>query len=715
MLILSAVDLSLPLQNPVIIFSLVLFIILFAPILFDKIRIPHIIGLILSGIVIGPYGLNLLLRDSSIVLFGTVGLLYIMFTAALEIDMEEFKKNKMKSLVFGLFTFIIPLTFGSLSAFYLLGFNIPASFLIGSMLSTHTLLAYPIVSKYGIARNKAVTLTVGGTIIADVLALLVLAAVTGMTKGDIGPSFWLKLGIGCLLFGAVVFVIFPLIARWFFKNYENHVSQYIFVLAMVFLGSFLAELAGLEPIIGAFLSGLALNRFIPHVSPLMNRIDFIGNAIFIPFFLIGVGMLVDISVLFKGLGAIKVAIVMIILAVATKFIAAYITQKSFKLSNLDRNLIFGLSNARVGATLAIVLVGYNIILTETETGDPIRLLSEDVLNGTILLILISCTISSLAVEKAAQKLALKNENIGDKDESSTDRVLVSLAYEDTVGDLIDFGLMLKSGTDSADIYALHVNGDDKSDLTAGTFGKKLLNKATVHATATASQIIPLNRHDVNISHGIIYTAKEYNITDLVIGLHRNAEENNFFGPTAEPILKRITETVYIYKPCQPFNTLKKILVVVPPKAEFEPGFLYWFTKVVKISREAGIPLHFYANAETTNELKRASEIMEGSIKLVFNEFARWEDFLIFSRELKQDDLFVIISSRQAKISYNEQLGKLPYYLSNYFQENSYIIIYPRQLEQGDLSDIQHSNSYLVQAFTDKIQAVGQIGSVFKKP
>ncbi|WP_207423325.1 cation:proton antiporter [Desertivirga brevis] len=714
MLILSAVDLSLPLQNPVIIFSLVLFIILFAPILFDKIKIPHIIGLILSGIVIGPYGLNLLLRDSSIVLFGTVGLLYIMFTAALEIDMEEFKKNKTKSLVFGLFTFIIPIVLGTLSAFYILEFSLPASVLIGSMLSTHTLLAYPIVSKYGIARNRAVTLTVGGTIIADVLALLVLAAVTGMTKGDIGPSFWIKLAIGCLLFGVVVFIVFPLIARWFFKNYENQVSQYIFVLAMVFLGSFLAELAGLEPIIGAFLSGLALNRFIPHVSPLMNRIDFIGNAIFIPFFLIGVGMLVDISVLFKGLGAIKVAAVMVSLAVLTKFLAAYMTQKSFKLSSLDRNLIFGLSNARVGATLAIVLVGYNIILTETEAGDPIRLLSEDVLNGTILLILISCTISSLVVEKSAQKLALNNENLSDKNKGVTNRILISLAYQDTVNDLVDFGLMLKPGKGADEVYALHVNGDDKSDPNSHNFGKKLLDKAIVHAAATASQLIPLNRHDVNISHGIIYSAKEYRITDLVIGLHRNAEENDFFGPTAEPVLRRITETIYIYQPTQPFNTLKKMLVAVPPKAEFEPGFLYWFNKLYRISQEAGIPLHFHATSETTSELKRASEVMQGAVNLVFNEFNKWEDFLILSRELKPDDLFVIVSSRQGKVSYNEQLSKLPYYLSNYFKENSYIIIYPRQLEQGDLSDLQHSNSFLVQAFTDKIQAVGQIGNVFKK-
>src|SRR5918993_3090188 len=307
MIILSDFNLSLPLKNPVVIFSLVLFIILFAPIIFNRIKIPHIIGLIIAGVIVGPYGLNLLLRDSSIVLFGTVGLLYIMFTAGLEIDLEEFRKNRVKSLVFGLYTFTVPIVIGTFAAYFLLNFELPASLLFGSMLASHTLLAYPIASRYGITRIRSVTLSIGGTIITDILALLVLAGVVGMYKGDISSAFWIRLGISSVIFAAIVFFVFPLIARWFFKKFDDNISQYIFVLALVFLGSFLAEVAGLEAIIGAFLSGLALNRFIPHSSPLMNRIEFVGSAFFIPFFLIGVGMLIDFSVLFKGWGALKVA------------------------------------------------------------------------------------------------------------------------------------------------------------------------------------------------------------------------------------------------------------------------------------------------------------------------------------------------------------------------------------------------------------------------
>jgi hypothetical protein len=554
-------------------------------------------------------------------------------------------------------------------------------------------LAYPIVSKYGIARIRAVTLTIGGTIVTDVLSLLVLAAVTGMTRGDIGPAFWVRLAIGCVVFAGVIFYVFPIIARWFFKRFDDHISQYIFVLAMVFLGSFLAEVAGLEAIIGAFLAGLALNRFIPHVSPLMNRIEFVGNAFFIPFFLIGVGMLVDISVLFNGLGAITVAAVMITIAVLSKYLAAVATQRSFKLSKDERRLIFGLSNSRVGATLAIVLIGYNIILAETSNGEPIRLLSEDVLNGAILMILVTCTISSFVVEKASQVIALQEDAQHDSNREVDEKILISLAYPESVSELVDVGLILKPRKSQVPVYALHVTPDGKPGENARSTGKKILEKAVKHASATGEVVIPITRFDVNISHGIIYTIKEHNITDVLIGLHQNADQEVFFGPTAEQIFKSVLDTIYIYKPCQPFNTLKRLVVLVPHKAEREPGFLHWFEKLTSMAKAAGMPLHFYAAEDTLSDLRTAGSHILNGPKMVFSVFGDWSDFLVFSRELKANDLFVIISSRKHHVSYTSHLEKLPYYLSNYFQDNSFLIVYPKQLDHNpNMEDLLQSDS-----------------------
>ena len=688
-MVLLNLDFSLPLKNPVIIFSLVLFIILFAPLLLNKLKIPHIIGLILAGVIIGPYGLNLLLRDSSIVLFGTVGLLYIMFTAGLEIDLEEFRKNRVKSLVFGLYTFTVPIVIGTLAAYFLLSFELPASLLFGSMLASHTLLAYPIASRYGITRIRSVTLSIGGTIITDILALLVLAGVVGMYKGEISTAFWVGLITYSLVFAAIVFFVFPLIARWFFKNFDDNISQYIFVLAIVFLGSFLAEAAGLEAIIGAFISGLAINRFIPHSSPLMNRIDFVGNALFIPFFLIGVGMLVDFSVLFKGLGAIKVASVMIIVAVVGKYIAAVLTQKTFKLSRDERQMIFGLSNARVGATLAVVLVGYNVILGETATGEPIRLLNEDVLNGAILMILVTCTVSSFTVEKASRNIALLETPKPQEPVEDTERILLSLAYPDTLISLVDLALMLKPKKSKAALYALHVV--DETDVLGKqhSSGKKMLENATRHAAATDNTIIPLTRFDVNISNGIIYTVREHNITDLVIGQHHLAEEGeSFFGPVAENILENTHQTIFIYKSVQPINTLKRIVVTVSPNAEHEKGFLHWFKLLQTMCRETGMTLVIYANEATISSLRDSNSKNDSPLAIVFNVFDNWDDFLIFSREVKQDDLFIIVSSRKGYSSYIPEIEKLPKYLLKYFVQNSYIILYPEQVEPNENSAFQ---------------------------
>jgi Kef-type K+ transport system membrane component KefB len=713
-ILLSDLDFSLPLKNPVVIFSLVLFIILFAPILFNKIKVPHIIGLILAGVIIGPYGLNLLLRDSSIVLFGTVGLLYIMFSAGLEIDLEEFKKSRVASLVFGLLTFLFPILLGTMTAYYLLRFSIESSLLMGSMFASHTLLAYPIASKYGIARIKSVTLSIGGTIITDILSLLVLATVAGMTRGDIGPSFWLRLGVGTLLFGCVLFFLFPMIARWFFKTFDDNISQYIFVLAMVFLGAFLAEVAGLEAIIGAFLAGLTLNRFIPHSSALMSRIEFVGNAFFIPFFLIGVGMLVDFSVLFKGWDSIIIAMVMIVVAVATKFIAAWVTQKTFKLSVNERRIIFGLSTARVGATLAVVLVGYNIIIGETPTGEPIRLLNESVLNGTILMILVTCTISSFIVEKASQQLALQNEN-QPTESGESEKILISLAYPETIPDLVEFGLLLKPKKSQTPVYALHIISDDNEEESSQSVGKKMMQKVVMQAAATEQTILPLTRYDASISNGIIYTIKEQGISDVLIGLHHDADQRDFLGETTEKILKRVYETVFIYKPVQPLNTLKRMVVVIPNKAELEPGFSHWYLKLSTIAKEANIAVAFFGPATVLKELKDLQQSSKQSIKTTFHPFTNWDDFLIFSRELKQNDLFVIVASRKGHFSYHAVQDKLPYYLSNYFTDNSFILLYPRQLEPGlKREDIQYADGALAEKIVEGVTNVNKVGGMLKR-
>lgn len=368
--------------------------------------------MILAGVVIGEHGFNILARDSSFELFGKVGLYYIMFLAGLEMNMEDFKSIRAKAMVLGLLAFIFPLGIGFWTNIHILDYGVVTSVLLASMYASHTLIAYPIVIRYGINRQRAVGIAVGGTAVTDTLTLLVLAVIGGLYKGESSDMFWVWLVLKVIILGSVIMYTFPPIARWFFRRYSDNVVQYIFVMAMVFLGAGLMEVVGMEGILGAFLAGLVLNRLIPHVSPLMNHLEFVGNALFIPYFLIGVGMLINVNVLFGHIDSIKVAGVMIVVALVGKWIASWLTQKIYRMRAVERELMFGLSNAQAAATLAAVLVGYDIILPSGE-----RLLNEDVLNGTILLILVTCIVSSFITEHAAKRIAT-SDDIGVNEERS---------------------------------------------------------------------------------------------------------------------------------------------------------------------------------------------------------------------------------------------------------------------------------------------------------
>lgn len=713
MIVLNIFETTLPLTNPVLKFLLILIIILFAPILLNKFKIPHLLGLIIAGAVIGPNAVNLMERDSSIILSGTAGLLYIMFLAGLEIDLADFKKNSKKSLVFGLYTFLIPMTLGTLAGFYLLKLSLPSSILLASMFASHTLIAYPLISKMGVAKNKAVNITVGGTLITDTLALLVLAIIVGMTTGEVNAQFWISLSVSIVVFGLIVMLLFPIIGRWFFKRFDDNVSQYIFVLVMVYLGAVLAEMAGIEAIIGAFLAGLALNRLIPHTSPLMNRIEFVGNAIFIPFFLIGVGMLIDYRAFFKDLETIKVAIIMTVVATLAKFLAAWLTQKTFRFSADERRLIFGLSNAQAAATLAAVLVGYNTVIGTTETGEKIRLLNESILNGTILMILFTCTIATFVAQKGAKNIALLEGTESDvDDEEIKERILIPVSNIETTDELVNLGVTIKSKRNKEALYALSIVNNDSADGMADKNAQKILAKAEITAAATDHLMHSLLRYDLNLVNGITSVVKEHKITDLILGLHANKGiSDSFLGNLTEGILTRCNTTTLIYKPAQPLSTIKRHIVIVPENAEKEIGFAFWLIKVWNIARNSGAKLVFYA---TDDALKVIREIqIKHPIDCELKLFDDWDDFLILARNIQSNDNLIILLSRKDRPSYHPNMAKIPNFLNKYFKETSYILIYPMQAGVMDSSEINLKDPSLMEPL-EKLDEMGKtIARIFK--
>ena len=666
---------ELPLTDPVLKFLLILVIILSAPLLLNKLKIPHLLGLIIAGAIIGPNGLNLVLRDSSIILSGTAGLLYIIFLAGLEIDMGDFKKNSGRSFVFGMYTFLIPMALGIVAGLYVLHFSMETSILLASMFSSHTLIAYPIISKLGITKDKSVTITVGGTMITDMLALLVLTVIVGMATGVIGEHFWTRLSISIVIFVLFVVIAFPIAGRWFFKHVQDSISQYIFVLVMVFLGAYLAELAGIESIIGSFLAGLSLNRLIPRSSPLMHRVEFIGNSIFIPFFLIGVGMLIDYRAFFTSFDTIKVGIVMIIVATIAKYAAAWLTQKTFRMSVDQRRIIFGLSNAQAAATLAAVMVGYNVILGQTPEGEPIRLLNESVLNG---MILVTCTMASFSAQRGAHNLAATASSETDETGDHKERILIPLSNEDTAEELVNLSLATKSKKNTHHLYALNildnkVSGDDQQLKKS----RRLLENAALTAAATDTHLQELQRYDLNVTNAILSVILEHRITDLVLGLHKEKGiPSSFLGRITEGILDYSDVTTLIYKPAQPLSTMKRHLVVIPVQAEKEAGFPQWVARVWNVIQNTGAKAIFYGSSDTLGRLKTLLGKRGGEME--FTEFSDWEDFLIVFRDVHKDDNLWIVMSRHNGISFNPSMNRIPGYLNKYFQQNSFILVYPLQ-------------------------------------
>jgi Kef-type K+ transport system membrane component KefB len=661
---------SIPFKDPVLVFSLVLLIILFAPLIFKRLRMPGIIGLILAGVIVGPNGLNLLLRDVSIQLFGTVGLLYIMFVAGLEIDLNEFRKNRFKSLVLGAFSFAIPQLLGILAAHYLLGFSVISAILLGGVLASHTLLAYPIVSKLGLSKSEVVTITVGSTLIADTCSLLVLAVIAESSRGEVNILFWTRLLVSTSIFLFILFWVYPRVGQWFFRNIESEgVSQYTFVLAMVFLSGFLSELAGLEPIIGAFLAGLSLNRLIPHTSPLMNRIEFVGNALFIPFFLISVGMLVDLRMLLQGPAVWVIAGTMIFVATAGKWVAAYFTQKIFRYSLLERNLIFGLSEARAAASLAAVLVGFEL-----------EIFDENVLNGTVIMILATCVVSSLMVENTGRKLAIEESNkVPDLSEIPS-RILVPISNPATLEQLIDFAILIKNPASHEPIFPLAVVKDADNTTEQLLANNRMLEKAIQHASATDHSVQLVSRIDVNVAGGILRAIRELLITEVVIGWNgKVTARQKIFGTVLDNLLEQSRQMILVCKFLHPLNTMQRVVVVVPPNAEREQGFATWVHNVRTLAKQIGADLNFRGETETLQTLEVVMQQGRSSIDVVYKPFHDWSNFASLSQNIRPDDLLIVISARQGSLSHTGALDYVPKQLARHFTQSSFVIIYPEQI------------------------------------
>lgn len=695
----------LPLKNSVLILALTLLIILFSPLLFKRFRVPGIIGLILSGVIIGPNFLHIIESTDSFELLSKTGLLYIMFLAGLEIDMQEFQYNRNKSIVFGILTFLIPIIIGYVVCIYVFKFSIWPALLLASMFSTHTLISYPIVSNMGIIKNRAVQITFGGTIITDSAVLILLGFITNVVTGEINSFFWFRttLSLGLLVFCTLY--LLPKISRWFFRNIEAQASShYIYVLAVVFISGYLSELAGVEPIIGAFLAGLGLNKIIPHSGILMNRTTFIGNTLFIPFFLISAGMLVDLKLFFEGTSALLFAAILLLVGLFTKYFAAWVTSFIYKYSKYERNIIFGLSVSHAAATMAIIKVGFDI-----------HLFDQNVVNGTIILILISCLISSFVTEKASRAIAINEKEIARKTQDKIERLLIPISNPDNIQRLIDLALLVKDQKSNEPIYPLSIVEDDADADEKINIVRKVIEGIVEQIASGDKKVDVLKKVDLSIVDGIARTAKAYNISDILLSFKINQGTSNLiFGKDISTnLLVKTKQSIIISKILQPINTLQRFIVLLSPNSELENGFIRSVTKINSLLKQLGISVYIYGTDQTINSFASVINDKKQTFYkyipiLGFNEF----DII---NKVKVDDLYIFLSARKQTLSYDFNLDEMPKKLNKSNEFSSFIIFYPeisKILQNEAINNI--TNTSIEKNYVKVKKITGKITEIFKK-
>ena len=670
----------LPITDPTQIFLAVLLIILAAPIVMGKLRIPHIVGMVLAGVAVGEHGAGLLSTDDSFVLFGKVGLYYILFLAALELDTGGMRKSMGRVGLFGLLSFALPFALCYWLGVSFLGYSPAAGLLLGCIMASNTLVSYPIVGRYGLQRKPFVGLSVGGSMLTVFFALLVLAAISASHGGDSGWGFWAlfaaKLAAYCT---AMAFAV-PRLTRWFLRRYSDAVMQFIFVLAVMFASAALSAAAGVEGLFGAFTAGLLLNRYIPRLSPLMNRIEFIGNALFIPYFLISVGMMIDIGAMFSDAGLLAVAVAITLVGSAGKAAAAYLSARLARMPWTAGHLMFGLTSAHAAGAVAMVTIGMRL-----PAGDGF-LVGGDMLNAVVVMILLSCVLSSVVTDAAAKGIALsgggEEEKPGGKDD---ERILVPLRYPEYANRLVTLALLARNPKLGRPLVGLNVVYDDEEMRSRQESGRELLDQAVRHAAAAGVQMETQVRVAANIANGIKHAFKEFHASEIIIGMHQHRDVSpKFWGEFHQSLFNGLNCQIIMARCVQPPGTLRGIHAAVPSRAHFEPGFHRWLERLARIAGNLDCRTVFHGRADTLHHVAKYMAANHRSVRAAYEEMEHWNMMPTMAEAVPEDHLFVVVTARKGTVSYKNALDRLPEEITRHFSGKNLLIIFPDQF--GDAMD-----------------------------
>jgi len=679
-------------KDPTLIFFVVLLVILLAPIVMSKLRIPHIIGMVLAGVLIGEHGFNLLQRDISFEVFGQVGLYYIMFLAGLEMDLESVKKNSKRLLIFGFLTCLVPLVLTYLMSITILGYSGQASFLLGCIMASNTLVAYPIIGRYGLQKNSSVMISVGSSMLSLFMALVMLAGLVGSFSPDSGFLFWVFFLFKIAAFCAGSILLIPRLARYFLRRYSDAVMQYIFVISVMFLSAALSAFIGLEGIFGAFFSGLILNRYIPHVSPLMNRTEFIGNAIFIPYFLIGVGMLINLNTLADGAEIWGIVLLIAFIGTFGKALAAYLSALLFKLTKAEGHMMFGLTSAHAAGAIAMVMVGRRLLMD-----DGTALADDNMLNGVVIMILVTCIISTMMTEKASKEIVFSERAVPDlkKPQQDDEKIMVCVKYPEIAPQLLELAQLTRNQKLKRELVALNVVYDGENSAQEREQGMRLLEQLQRQASASEMQVQTQVRLATNIANGIKHAFRESGCSEIVMGMHVHTEvTKKFWGEFIQSLYNGLNRQILLMRFTQPLSTLRRIQVAVPSRAEFEPGFNRWLERLCRFAGQLDCRIQFHGRHESLTLIEQYVNNQHPNVRAEYTYMAHWNELPQLASHIGTDNLLVVVTARKGTISYKAALDRLPDELTKYFSGTNLMIIFPDQYgntkeEKMSFTEAQH--------------------------
>jgi Kef-type K+ transport system membrane component KefB len=669
-------------KEPILTFGIILLITLLVPILFQRLKLPGIVGLLIAGSVVGQNGLGFIEAAGVIDVLGKVGLLYLMFLAGLEISLDQLVRDRSKIVVFGSLTFLIPQLLGT-AVFLWLGYGWAAAILIASMFASHTPVGYPIITRLGLTREPSVSTAIGGTILTDTAALLVLAVVARTVEGNMGVSFWLTFVTLFAAYLVAIFVILPRLSLIFFRSIgEMGRFTYVYVIGTMLMAAWLAEYIGIEAIVGAFFAGLAFNRLLSNKGPLKNRIEFFGDAFFIPLFLIYVGMLVDFKVLLSNVDVWIVMAAMVATVVATKWLAAFLSGKILRFTSDQVWVIFGLTNTQAAATLAAVFVGLQL-----------GIFGSEVLNGAIMMILVTCIIGPIVVEKYGLRLADDVTRELEQEPAIAQRVLVPLANPQTSARLIEFASNLKS-RDLLTIYPLSVL-DTLSDFQSRRErATKLLDLAVgqIHAVNCAAS--PQLETNLNIAEGISMSVVKHDITDIVIGWNGEVSASTrIFGSILDQMLATTQQKTYVCKLDHPISTFRRIMLVIPPKTAVSPTFQGLLGSLINLISNLNVKLELYHLSVDHAIINRALILCNNHLQVHFRDFSTFDQLVEeLLAETTPNDLPLVVAQRNFDAGWAQGVNLLPRMLARQLPDSSFVVAYLENPESSEFKiDLLYTN------------------------